>query len=99
MKKRFIVSTNLATNQQNEAFKTFIRANNFGWWRWLIGTWLIIDWTGQWDVGSIRDALQVTCPGVNCLVIEVPRGDTWAGFGTTADPHNMFRWIENYWDT
>ncbi len=97
MKKRFVISTNIATAQQNEAFKAFLNANNLGWWHWLVTTWLIIDWRGQWNAHSLRDAVRQIYPGLFCLVIEVPPWD-WAGFGPASAPRDMFQWIRDYWD-
>lgn len=98
MKKRFIVSTNFANRQQHETFKAFLNGNSLTWWHWLAATWLIIDYSGQWNAISIRDLANIAYPNLYCLVIEVPHGDSWAGWGTTNKPRDMFEWMRDYWD-
>lgn len=104
MKKRFIVSLNsFGTQEQNAAFVSFLDANKAGWWHWLGGTWLLIDWRGNWTASSLRDALRTIYPGAWFLVSEIPTPSpvVWAGIGPD-DPvqrERMQNWLRQVWDT
>lgn len=98
MKKRFIVTTNPTTVEQDEVFQRWINDQGFGWWHWLNQTWLLIDFSGRWTASEIRDRLLEGIPKLRCLVIELNEsGDTWAGFGPTAAGQDMFSWIRSAW--
>ena len=94
--KRFIVGTNRTTPEQDSTFLTQVKARwpDIGWWHQLGGTWLFIDLNDLIvDAVELRDAAKEAFPGVHLVVIEIPEGSTWAGFGLSQD----FTWIHNWW--
>jgi hypothetical protein len=100
MNRRFILVTNRTTAEQDQAFKDQLNAKypGNGWWHWLGETWLIVDPFGRLDAAIICELARESFPGIYNLVIEIPPGDgTWAGFGLTTPPTNMFEWLHTTW--
>lgn len=99
MKKRFIISLNSSTDEQDQELIKFIKDNHLGWWHWITNTWLISDARGKFTAKTLRTELRKIFPGVYLMVFELSEeGDTWAGFGPTAEDKNMFTWVKNNWN-
>ncbi|MCL1957599.1 MAG: hypothetical protein FWF63_09775 [Fibromonadales bacterium] len=99
MKKKFIICTSFPSLEKEKLFAEEINKLGLNWWRWIPGTWLIIDKKGNTSAGFLRDKI-VSLLGLNCgnvLVIEVTPND-WAGYGPENKEKNMFSWIRNYWE-
>ena len=100
MRKRFIVALASANEEQDQAFREFIRSAGLGWWHWLPRLWLLVDLAGEYSAAQIRDKSNEFYPGVYKLVIELgpeQADETWAGFGPTSTDRHMFNWIANTW--
>lgn len=98
MKKRYIVSINNASNDQEKAFVQYIKAKNFGWWHWINNTWLIIDYDGKSSAAEIRTDAKDIFVGEHTLIIEITGdSDTWAGYGSNKDGTSMFEWLKKNW--
>ena len=98
MKKRFIISLNSKTPEQEQVLVEYLKSSGYGWWHWLNNTWLIVDKKGTSSARRFRDELGRLLPGVRNVVFEL-RGhdDTWAGFGPSGGEQNMFEWIKKNW--
>lgn len=98
MKKRFIVSLDSETPEQEKEFVEYLRSNGCGWWHWINNTWMIVDSKGEQTASRLRDDLDKIFPAVRKIVFEL-RGtdDTWSGFGPTGKEQNMFNWIKKNW--
>ena len=99
MIKRFVVTLNSSTKEQNGAFIAFVKENGLGWWHWLDNFWLLTDRSGKFTAITIRDKADEFYPGVHKLVLQLDEtGDTWAGFGPNTEKRNMFTWLIDTWD-
>ena len=98
MKKRFVVLLDSPTPEQNKAFLGFLKeTKKFGYWHWMRDSWLLTSKDQEQTTISIRDHVKSMFPDVNNIVIEVPDGSTWSGFGPKGEDRNMFTWIHNTW--
>jgi hypothetical protein len=98
MKKRFIVSVDNSSIEQQKVFMEYINKNNLGFWHYLANTWLLTDSRGVLACSELRDVVRDTFFNEHNLVIEISStGDTWAGFGPKNDTENMFTWIKKNW--
>jgi hypothetical protein len=98
MTKRFVVLTNARDNDQNNAFVELLRAEGFGWWHWLQGSWLLLTSKDHHSAKFIRDKHRETFGDEYCMILELPAsGGTWSGFGPTGDK-NMFDWVKRNWN-
>ncbi|MFS3509318.1 hypothetical protein [Citrobacter braakii] len=100
MKKRYIISLNPATPEQDKKFVAFIKEHGLGWWHWLENTWLLVDRNGRFSAAELRAELKNIYPKIHMLVIELSdEGDNWAGFGPKSEDQDMFSWIKRNWET
>ena len=97
MSKHFIVGTDEITKEDQEAFIRWLD-DDYAWWHWIDGMWLILDETNELTAGSIRDKLLAIAPNMNTMVFEVSNDIVWAGFGPKSDKRNMFEWMDETWD-
>lgn len=97
MKKRFIVLLDQATQQQDTAFIEYLREKGFGWWHWIPNSWLVYSHT-ELTAAELRDEIKNIYPEATSIVLEGSPGG-WAGFGPKSDTKNMFKWIEESWDS
>ncbi|EIV5415696.1 hypothetical protein [Klebsiella aerogenes] len=98
MNKRFIVTLDSATDEQDMKFIDFIKENGLGWWHWISTNWMLVDPNGKFTAVTLRSSLMDIYPGVNMIVIELSAdGDSWAGFGPSGNEKNMFTWLNNNW--
>ena len=101
MSKRFIVTTNPTTVEQDNLLREWLNTCGFGWWHWINETWLLVDVTGSWTTERIVNKLVELFPGTYSLVIEVPLNNvTWYGYGPNEGPpsdKNMFTWLRSEW--
>ena len=98
MKKRYIVSIDgNTTDQEVASFSAYINENKLYWWHWLSNTWLLIDHAEVVDAQKLRDKAIQIFGGKNNLVLEIPEGGTWFGYGPNTPEKNMFKWIKDCW--
>lgn len=98
MKKRFILSLDSSTTEQDELFEKFVDENGLDWWHWLNNLWLLVDPKGNFSASEIRDEANRIYPHVNKLVLEIRSDDdTWSGFGPSKPEKDMFKWIKENW--
>lgn len=99
MKKRYIVSiSGNTTAQEDEKFSAYLKEKRVGWWHWLTNTWLIVESSGLVDAKDLRDKAIEIYNGKNNLVLEIPDGGNWFGYGPMTQNKDMFKWIKEYWD-
>lgn len=96
MSKYFIVGTDEITKEDQEAFIQWL--DDYAWWHWINGMWLILDETNELTAESIRDKLLAIAPAMSTMVFEVSNDSVWAGFGPKSDKRNMFKWMDESWD-
>ncbi|MFC1224559.1 hypothetical protein ACFE6N_12165 [Pedobacter sp. BG31] len=100
MRKKYVISINNSTKDQEQAFVRYIQDKNWAWWHRLTNTWLIVDARGNSSAASIRTDLKEIFANEYSLVIEINGNiDTWAGFGSTRDGKSMFEWLKRNWKT
>lgn len=98
MRKRFIVTLDSSTDEQDKAFIGFIREHGLGWWHWISTNWMLVDSKGKFTAKTLRSELMRIYPSINMIIIEISdEGDTWAGFGPNGEKKNMFTWLKNTW--
>jgi len=96
--KRFIISLNNTTRQQQKEFADYLTRTGVGFWHWLENTWLIVDRNNVFTAEQLREILDLFFPKVHNLVIQLNHyNDTWAGFGPSGDNKNMFNWLNTTW--
>ena len=94
--KRFVVSTNLgSTQEQDSEFVRILKAEfpNVGWWHQLSETWLIVDPSNTMTCTALRNAAMRAWPNVYLMVVEASESGNWAGFAPTQD----FLWLKEWW--
>lgn len=96
--RRFVVVVNTGTTEQHKKFIAYLKSTGANWWHWLASAFLVIDKKNKETAASLRDAACDCYPTQNVLVLEIPPGDTWAGFGPSSATKNMFKWIKDHWD-
>lgn len=97
-RRRFVISLNSTTVEQQKAFVQYLTNQKLPYWHWLHSTWLIIDHKREYTASSWRDILQLYFPKVHCMVIQLNgEDDTWSGFGPASEENNMFNWIKDGW--
>jgi hypothetical protein len=99
--KRFVIGTDITTAEQDAAFhKALIdRWPDLSWWHQLDEMWLIVDGTDELTAAKLRNTVTKALPGINVMIIEVPHGGTWAGFGPSkGTKSDMFTWMTEVWD-
>ncbi len=69
MKRRFVISTDNLTAEQERLLKTEL--GSVHWWHWLPNTWLAVDYTDTVTTATLRDAVRKINPTAQCLVLEV----------------------------
>lgn len=98
MKKRFIVSINKAVVEQEQEFIKFLESQNLDYWHWLSNLWLVIDLSGTFNAGKLRDEVNRIFPKEHNLIFELNQTfDNWAGFGPKSEERNMFSWLQEKW--
>ena len=98
MKKRFIVSVDNFTKEQDQLFIKYIEENGLEWWHWLSHTWLLVNPSGNISIEVLRDKVLEIYKSEYNLVVEITvNQDTWAGFGPLTDEKNMFEWLHSNW--
>lgn len=99
MKKRYIVNIDgNTTDQEDERFSAFLNEKKLGWWHWLSNTWLLVDRSDLIKAQDLRDKIIEIYNGKNNLVLEIPDGGVWCGYGPKTPNNNMFKWIKEYWE-
>ena len=93
--KRFVITTERTSEEQDQAFYAILHARwpQMGWWHNISETWLLIDPTDTITVDVLRDAAYEAFPGRCLIVIQVSADSTWAGMKRG----NNFDWIEDEW--
>lgn len=92
-RRRFIVVVNDASPNQQNTITAFFKNSNFAYWHWFKDLWLVIDTTGTWDAGVLRDKLNELFPPLHKFVSQVHSGKTW---GINGNPES-FPWLHDEW--
>ena len=86
------------TNKEQTAIREWLSQEPaVGWWNWIDGFWMITDVDSMLTVQEIRDEFKRIAPDASVMVIQIARLGTWAGYGPTAENHNMFDWMHDQW--
>lgn len=67
---------------------------SIGWWHYIKGLWLVVDPTGKLTASQLRSEACTTFPDAHVMVMEIPTGGDWSGFG----PEKMKQWLVDQWD-
>ena len=97
MSRRFVVGANPMTAEEKAAIREWLRGT-CAWWNWINGLWLIRSKEDSQTTETIRDKFHELAPDAHIIVIQIPHGDTWAGYGPLDKKRNMFKWLEKSWD-
>lgn len=97
MIRRFAVGANPMTDEEKATIQEWLRGT-CSWWNWINGLWLIRSDKDFHTTETIRDEFHKLAPDAHIIVIQIPSGDTWAGYGPYNEQRDMFRWINNTWD-
>lgn len=97
MSRRFAIGANPMTADEKAAIRRWL-GEDCAWWNWINGLWLIRSNKGFHTTETIREKFRELAPDADIIVIQIPHGDTWSGYGPSDEQRNMFRWIKNTWD-
>ena len=98
MSRYFVVGANPITDKEQTAIREWLsQYKSTGWWNWIDGFWLIVDFYSLLTVEEIRDEFVRIAPNADVMVLQVSRLGTWAGYGPTEKNHNMFDWMHDQW--
>lgn len=98
MTHRFIVAVTELSSEDHNKFVKFAREKGMGFWHWVPGCWLLTDVSEKVTAVEIRDFLHdLGSVNKRCIVIEIEKEKTWAGFGPNKPPQDMFKWIRETW--
>jgi hypothetical protein len=96
MSRQFVVGIDEVSDEQKKLLReSFVQHGS--WWNWIPHFWLITT-DEDTTAAEIRDRIIDIAPGVNCMVIQVDRGN-WSGYGPATEKRDMFKWIKNTWGT
>jgi len=100
---KFIALTEATSAEEDDAFRTYLKKEGWGYWHWLPGSWLL-DTPAQKELSGevallteIRDQLLRVAPNKWCLVIRVEPGHYFTGFGPQSEKEHMFQWLDSNW--
>lgn len=94
--RKFIVTIEESTEEQDNLFLDYIKENEFNWWHWIKNFWIIIDYKDTINSLTLRDKVSEIYGSRN-LVLEFEKKG-WGGFGPNSDEpggKNMFNWLNN----
>ena len=92
-KNRFAVIVDDSTREQQNIITEFLRGQECSFWHYLSDVWLVYEIGKDWSAVILRDKLHEIMPTKTALVLKVPSGSGWAGFG----PANVFKWVRESW--
>src|SRR5438552_3466360 len=93
--KRFILSTDRTTDEQDAAFYEILKSQfaYLGWWHNISETWLFADPTDRCTVTLLRDAAKGVFRTQSLIVIEVGDNADWSGM----KKGDNFDWVHQNW--
>jgi hypothetical protein len=95
MTHRFIIAVDEESPATVKKMISLLNATGpVGWWHYTKGTWLVLERTGTLTADKLRAKIMAEFPEVTHLVLEIPSGGTWSGFG----PTKMKKWLVEQWD-
>ncbi len=97
MKRRFVVTVNGLTKDQERSFIEHIRELGLAWWHWIDNFWLLVDRHDKTNVTELRDALKRFRGPSDAWFLKFPEDVTWAGLGPKTEDSDMFKWIRSTW--
>lgn len=97
MIRRFVVGANPMTAKEKAAIRKWL-GGTCAWWNWINGLWLIRSREDSHTTETICDKFHELAPDAHIIVIQIPLGDTWSGYGPSDEEHDMFKWIDKTWD-
>ncbi|MGR3914913.1 MAG: hypothetical protein OD918_10460 [Gammaproteobacteria bacterium] len=101
MSHRFIVGANPVAAEEKKSIRNWLDGK-FAWWSWIDGFWLIKDSRDTLTASEILDRFHDLAPNAHIMVVQVPPGGTWAGYGpgSSKNPqYDMFNWIRGTWES
>jgi hypothetical protein len=97
---KFIILTDNATTEQQDAITTFLQDKG-AWWHWFSNSWLFVTDDPDVDVRSIRDSLKQTKSApLLVLRVDVDSSDLyhWAGAAMPkTNNEKSYTWLNENW--
>ncbi len=98
MSKKFVLSTDPLTAQQEQALRD--KLTNMGFWHWLPNFWLLKSFDETMSAIKIQTMFTEIAPLARCLVVEVIPTGTWSARARPdAQGNDMVTWLRSNWDT
>ncbi len=94
--RHFVVGASNFPPPSQQRFIAYLRAQTYGWWHWIGGTWLVADSSDKLSASDLRDALTAVAPSARVLVMEV-KPVNWSGKGPAGPTRDMFEWLRKTW--
>ena len=96
MSKKFVVSVEGLSVEEQILLRDFIVKDASGWWHMIEGIWLVVAVTDRLTVSNIRNEIMNISKASKMLVLEVSP-ITWAALGPESEDHSFSRWVKEYW--